>query len=73
MKKHELLVKTIIIILIQLMFVFYINFNPKYFQRSDFKAGDLIEFIVTFLPNRLRADDPGGNHFINTKDDIYVD
>jgi len=53
--------------------VFYINFNPKYFQRSDFKAGDLIEFIVTFLPNRLRADDPGGNHFINTKDDIYVD
>lgn len=51
---------------------FYINFDPEYFKRKDLRVGDQIQFAITILPNRLRADDPISKHFINTYDDIYV-
>lgn len=51
---------------------FYINFDPEYFKRKDLRVGDQIQFVVTILPNRLRADDPKSKHFTNTRDDIYV-
>lgn len=51
---------------------FYLSFNPKFFGRTDFRAGDSVEFIVTILPSRLRADNPNSTHFINTPGNIYV-
>ncbi len=51
---------------------FYLKFNPKYFGRGDFRVGDEIDFVISILPHRLRADNPNNNHFLNTPDNIYV-
>lgn len=51
---------------------FGIIFNPRYFSRKDYRTGDFIEFVVTILPNRIRADDINSKPFINTTDDIYI-
>lgn len=51
---------------------FYITFNPKYFKRGDFRRGDWIKFVVTFLATGIRADDVESVPFANTVDDLYI-
>lgn len=50
----------------------YIHFNPRYFSRQDFRRGDQIQFVLTILPNGLRADDINTKPFVNTQDDLYL-
>lgn len=50
---------------------FTLEFIPKYFGRKDFRVGDPLEFVVTILPDKLRADWPGNKPFTSTTDDIY--
>jgi tetratricopeptide (TPR) repeat protein len=52
--------------------IFNIGFNQKYFSRKDVRPGDYVEFVITFLPNGIRADDPETKPFVNTVDDIFV-
>jgi len=49
-----------------------IDFNPRYFPRGDLRRGDRVEFVITILPNRLRADDVNSKPFLNTIDDLFV-
>lgn len=51
---------------------FYIRFSPRYWSRRDLRFGDFVKFVVTILPNGLRADDPESKPFVNTVDDFYV-
>jgi tetratricopeptide (TPR) repeat protein len=51
---------------------FDIYFNQKYFSRKDMRPGDYVYFIITILPNGVRADDPATKPFVNTVDDIFV-
>jgi tetratricopeptide (TPR) repeat protein len=51
---------------------FNIDFNPRYFSRGDLRRGDRVEFVITILPNRLRADDVNSKPFLNTIDDLFV-
>ena len=51
---------------------FFIDFNPRYFPRKEFRRGDHIEFVVTILPNRLRADAVDSRPFVNTVDDLFI-
>jgi hypothetical protein len=50
---------------------YFIGFNPKYFLRKV-RHGEYIQFVVTILSSKLRADDVNSSPFVNTNDDIFV-
>ncbi|MCW4024539.1 MAG: SIR2 family protein [Candidatus Bathyarchaeota archaeon] len=51
---------------------FEMSFNPRYFHRRDFRAGDFIKFVVAILSGGLRAESVQSHPFINTIDDVFV-
>jgi len=51
---------------------FHIDFNPRYFGRRDLRRGEYVKFVITFLSNRVRAEDVNLKPFVNTIDDIFV-
>lgn len=50
----------------------YVGFNPRYFTRKDLRRGDNINFVLTILRSRLRADEITSRPFIDTVDDLFV-
>jgi len=51
---------------------FYIDFRPQYFSRRDFRRGEYVNFVMTILPNNLRADDIDSDPFRDTVDDLFI-
>lgn len=52
--------------------VYYVDFQPRYFTRRDFRRGDSIDIVLTILPDGLRADDINSRPFLNTTDDLFL-